>query len=425
MHPIANIRGSLSHHLAGKRIVLGVCGSIAAVKTVELARELARHGADVIPVMTDSASRILHPDALEFATGHKPILRLTGAVEHVALLGNVPDPADLLLVAPATANTIAKIALGIDDTAVTTCATVALGSGVPIVLAPAMHEVMLDHPVVAQHVATLRALGVTVVAPQREEAKAKLADVEELVEEILHRLAGRSRSPGPLAGQRALVISGATAEPVDPVRILTNTSSGQMGIALALELSRAGADVELWQGHATHPLPAFLAARTRTFSTHAQLMQLARKQPMDAFAQVWMPAAIGDYAPSPQPAKIPSELRQLTLELRPLPKVVEVVRKRARKAVLVAFKAESDASGLESRARQRLARYGAQFVVANASSAFAATTTEVQLVSADGSQAFHGSKPEVARELVAAVAASAGAGKAGRRGRKPGKAGEA
>src|ERR1041384_2209252 len=115
MHPVENTRGTLSQHLAGRRIVLGVCGSIAAVKTVELARELIRHGADVVPVMTDAATRILHPDALEFATGHKPVLRLTGAVEHVSLLGDVKGKADLLLVAPGTANTVSKMALGIDD----------------------------------------------------------------------------------------------------------------------------------------------------------------------------------------------------------------------------------------------------------------------------------------------------------------------
>ncbi|MEA3165201.1 MAG: phosphopantothenoylcysteine decarboxylase / phosphopantothenate---cysteine ligase, partial [Thermoplasmata archaeon] len=109
-HPVENIRGSLSHHLEGRRIVLAVCGSIAAVKAVELARELIRHGADVVPVMSASATRILHPDALHFATGHQPIVRLTGAVEHVSLLGDVPGKADLLLVAPATANTVSKMA---------------------------------------------------------------------------------------------------------------------------------------------------------------------------------------------------------------------------------------------------------------------------------------------------------------------------
>lgn len=128
VHTSETIRGTASTTLSGRRIVLGVAGSIAAVKTVELARELIRHGADVLPVMTGAATRLLHPDALEFATGNKPVLGLTGAVEHVDAFGPGGE-ADLLLVAPATANTIAKMALGIDDTALTTYASVALGHG--------------------------------------------------------------------------------------------------------------------------------------------------------------------------------------------------------------------------------------------------------------------------------------------------------
>jgi len=118
-HPCDDIRAAASSLLVGKTIVLGVTGSIAAVETVTLARELIRHGADVIPVMTDSACRILHPDALWFATGNRPVTILTGDVEHVQFCGQHEHRADMLLVAPCTANTLSKIALGIDDTSVT------------------------------------------------------------------------------------------------------------------------------------------------------------------------------------------------------------------------------------------------------------------------------------------------------------------
>ncbi|HLF15892.1 MAG TPA: bifunctional phosphopantothenoylcysteine decarboxylase/phosphopantothenate--cysteine ligase CoaBC [Candidatus Thermoplasmatota archaeon] len=413
MHPVENLRGTASAHLAGRTVVLGVCGSIAAVKAVELARELIRHGADVVPVMTPAATRILHPDALHFATGHPPVTRLTGAVEHVSLLGDVPGKADLLLVAPATANTVAKMALGIDDSPVTTCATVAFGTRTPVVVAPAMHEAMLTHPVVADHArALVKRLGVTWVEPVREEGKAKLAEVEAVVEAVIHRLALGPKRPGPLAGKRCLVISGATAEPVDPVRILTNRSSGRSGFLVATELRRLGAEVDLWHGHGTLPVPGPLLPFAWRFGSHGELMARIRKARLAAFDQVWMPAAIGDYAAVPAKAKIPSGAKRLDLELRPLPKAIEAVRRKAPKAILVAFKAESSEAGLAAKARERLRRYSAQFVVANTAAAFAAPDTSLLLVDGKGERRFEGRKERVLPQVVAAVAK---AGKAGRR----------
>ena len=116
MHPSNEIKGIKDDALAGKKIVLGITGSIAAVETVKLSRELIRRGADVYPVLSESATRLIHPDSLGFATGKRPITELTGAVEHVALCGDVDGHADLLLIAPSTANTISKMACGIDDT---------------------------------------------------------------------------------------------------------------------------------------------------------------------------------------------------------------------------------------------------------------------------------------------------------------------
>ncbi|MFB6129935.1 MAG: flavoprotein, partial [Salinigranum sp.] len=130
--------------LAGANVALGVTGSIAAVKTVELAHELRRNGASVRGVMTDSARGIINPWALQFATDRDVVTEITGAVEHVELCGR-SGWADVLLVAPATANTVGKVAAAIDDTPVTTCATTALGADVPVVVAPAMHEPMYDH----------------------------------------------------------------------------------------------------------------------------------------------------------------------------------------------------------------------------------------------------------------------------------------
>jgi phosphopantothenoylcysteine decarboxylase/phosphopantothenate--cysteine ligase len=309
------------------------------------------------------------------------------------------------------------MALGIDDSPVTTCATVAFGTKTPVVVAPAMHEAMLEHPVVMQHAGLLaQKLGVTWVEPVHEEKKAKLADVEAIVEAVIHRLATDAKAPGPLAGKKALVVSGSTAEPLDPVRVITNRSSGRSGHLIATELARLGAEVTLWDGHTSDPLPSHLEAHTKSFSTHADLMRLAGSA--KGFDQVWMPAAIGDYATVPSKAKIASEQKVLTLQLKPLGKVVEVLRKKMPKATLVAFKAESDTKGLLAAAQDRLKRYKAQFVVANLATAFGADDTTVHLVFPGGHETLSGPKDQVLPTLVGLVALAGSDGKPRKKGKK-------
>ena len=152
--------------LSKKRIILGVTGSIAAVETVRLAHALRREGASVTAVMTEAATRIIHPDALTYATGNDAITALSGHVEHVTFCGD-GGSADLLLIAPCTANTLCKIARGIDDTPVTTFASTALGAGLPVVVAPAMHESMYRHPGVSECIRCLSSWKVTVLRRTR------------------------------------------------------------------------------------------------------------------------------------------------------------------------------------------------------------------------------------------------------------------
>ena len=140
-HPADEIYCENGDSLMGKVIVLGITGSIAAVECFSLIRGLVRRGAEVIPVMTKEAQKLVTPDSLYFASGNQPITELTGLTEHITLMGD-RDSADLLLIYPATANTVSKIANGIDDTPVTSMATVALGEGIPVAIAPAMHQVM-------------------------------------------------------------------------------------------------------------------------------------------------------------------------------------------------------------------------------------------------------------------------------------------
>jgi phosphopantothenoylcysteine decarboxylase / phosphopantothenate---cysteine ligase len=396
MHPSARLRGAKSGHLAGRRIVLGVSGSIAAVEAVRTANELIRHGATVLPVMTPAAASLVTPLAMEYATGHPPVVHLSGAGEHVAWMDG-PERADLFLIAPATANTLSKIALGIDDTALTSIATVALGSGVPVVVAPAMHEVMGRHPILQRRLKDLASLGVTIVPPRLEEGKAKMATPEDLAEACIHRLA-----QGPWVGRRVLVVSGSTAEPVDPVRVLTNRSSGRMGVELAVAAHRAGADVTLWNAWGLVPLPNFV--RVERFQTVRDALNLAQKRRIADFDAILVPAALGDFAPRPVRHKLSSDTTPPPLALERLPKVIRALRKRAPKAVVVAFKAESDARQLIARATERRSEYGAQLVVANTAEAFGAERAEVHLVDEARPRRVRGAKAELAEAILEAAA---------------------
>lgn len=394
MHPSEAIRASEGEELLGKTVVLGVTGSIAAVQAVKLTRELIRHGADVVAVMSEAAQGIVHPHALEFAAGRPPLTVLDGSVAYLDYCGR-GGRADLLLIAPATANTISKVATGVDDTTVTTFATTALGSGLPLLLAPAMDGVMYAHPVLRENIAKLESLGVEFVDPLLEEEKAKLADVETIVARVIRRL-----GPRDLAGKRVLVVAGATEEPVDDVRLLTNVSTGETGIELARAAYLRGAEVDLWLGRASVSVPPYL--RTVRFRTTADLVGMAESVDHDLVA---VPAAIADYVPERQDGKIPSRQTDLTLALRPAERVLERLRAR-HPGTLVGFKLESGVSRAElvRRARDRQDALGLEFIVANDLTAVKPGYTEALVLGPEESQhALKGTKREVAWSLWSAV----------------------
>jgi phosphopantothenoylcysteine decarboxylase/phosphopantothenate--cysteine ligase len=372
--------------LSGKTVVLAVTGSIAAVETVKLAHALRRRGATVQAVMTEAAAGIVHPDALTYATGRPAITRITGIVEHVLYCGE-GGAADLLLIAPATANTIGKIACGIDDTPVTTFATTALGRGMPMVVVPAMHESMYRHPGVMENLRRLCSWGIDVVDPRVEEGKAKIADTETIV---LH--AERAVSGRPLAGKRVLITSGACAEPLDDVRVLTTRSTGRMGRELALEAFRLGADVTVV--HAG----SFPCVRNIAVSTAAEMrdavLRVSRDEGVDIFVSA---AAVSDFAPERREGKIPSGTPQ-TVRLDPLPKVIDEVMATYR-PVTVAFKLGWHE---EERARAMLDA-GAAVVVVNAPPVMGAEEGSFSIMTVDGTREVSGSKEEVAAAIWAGL----------------------
>jgi phosphopantothenoylcysteine decarboxylase/phosphopantothenate--cysteine ligase len=395
MHPAERLRARKSVKLQGKTIVLGVTGSIAAVETVRLAHELIRHGADVNAVLTRSAMDIIHPNALEFATGHPVVTALTGAMEYLEMCGR-EGKADLLLIAPCTANTIGKIAQGIDDTTVTTYATNALGSGIPILLAPAAHESMIENPAVAANLRRLHELGIEVVEPKREEDKAKMADVDAIVARVIRRL-----GPRELQDMRVLVVAGATVEAIDDVRVITNRSTGGTGIELAKTAFELGANVELWLGRHEAPVPSWLPYRT--FDSTDELARMAEKAEADICI---VPAAIADFTPAKkQGGKIPTRAGALTLDLKPTPKILERFRKGTRKA-LVGFKAEAGVSETELKARALALAKEADldFVVANDVAKVKGETTSIAIFDRKGqSETFEGSKALAAERVWRAL----------------------
>ncbi len=393
MHPAKRIHAAKSEKLVGKTVVLCVTGSIAAVETVKLARELIRHGAHVVPVLSKDAMEIIHPNALHFATGREPVTRLDGSVPYIELVGT-EGTADLVLIAPATSNTIAKIAMGIDDTVVTTFAQNALGAKIPILIAPAMHETMYANPIVAGHMKTLERHGVEFVTPKFEEEKAKLADVDEIVTRAIRILGGDE-----LAGKKVVVIAGATAEPIDDVRIVTNRSSGETGIELARAAFEMGADLELWLGRHHASVPHFLPAKS--FETTADLAAMAKTMRADVCV---VPAAISDFSPRTAAGKIPSRKGAVKLELTPTPKVLPSLRKGAK--VLVGFKAESKVSEgeLRRRATNLLKEARLDVVVANDVGKVSRGKTTIVILDKKGrARTFTGAKAQAAEAIWRAV----------------------
>ena len=383
--------------LAGVNVALGVSGSIAAVKTVELAHELRRQGADVRAVMSGAARGIIHPWALEFATENAVITEITGSVEHVELCGN-DGWADVLLLAPTTANTVGKIASAIDDTPVTTTATTALGADVPVVVAPAMHEPMYDHPGVLESIERLEAWGIDFVEPRLEEGKAKIASEEAIVLETARAAGGQ-----PLSGHHVVVTSGPTSESLDPVRILTNRASGRTGRAVAKASYVRGADVTLVHDGETVPYADVLSVESA-----AEMLEAVRSVVGKADALV-SAAAISDYTIETAPEKIRSG-QELTLELDPTPKVIDAVREEHPELSVVGFKLETsgDDEAMTERARKTLRRAGLTFVVANDASVMGAETTRVLLVDEDDVTIKEGTKTEIGGRIADALAVELG-----------------
>ncbi len=375
--------------LNDKKIILGVTGSISAVESVRLIHELRRHGAEVFPVITESAKRIIHPYSLEYASGNRVVEELTGAIEHVRLV----EDSDLFLIAPSTANTISKISLGIDDSTVTSVFSNALGK-IPIVVVPAMHINMYTNPIIRKNIDVLKSFGVIFLDPLIDEEKAKIADYRSITAEVIRALNTQ------LKGKKVFIIGGSSYENIDDVRVISNNSTGETSIDIATMAYYMGADVDLLLGNVSVEVPPFLDYEKFT-NIDSLVSKIDSIKKSDA---VIVPAALSDFTTEKIDGKI-STGRPFSIKLKPTPKFLKKLREKY-KGVLVGFKAEYGVSKDEliERARRRMSEYSLDMVVANDLKDVRAGYTKVIVIRGRKETEIEGDKLEVAGRILKLLA---------------------
>ena len=397
-----------------QRVLLGITGGVAAYKAAELARLLLQDGVDVRVVMTEAATRFVTPVTFQALTGHAVHVDLWDpAIENGMAHIELSRGADAILVAPASADFLAKLAHGLADDLLS---TLCLARDCPLWVAPAMNRQMWENPATQRNVAQLRADGVGVLGPAEgdqacgETGFGRMLEPEELAEATVAAL-----QPKPLAGVRALLTAGPTFEAIDPVRGVTNRSSGKMGFALARALQEAGAAVTLVAGPVSLSTP-FGVSRVDVTSAQEMLAAVkAHAGDADLFVAV---AAVADYRPAvASKRKLKRSGEGMALELTPNPDILGYVTKLPDPPFCVGFAAESER--LDEHAAEKRRRKGVPLLVGNlAQSAIGADENEVVLFDERGRHPLpRGSKLAVARAIVRHLAQLLPPRSAGRRAR--------
>ncbi len=358
-HPSFDIIGTYGLELSSKRIILCVAGSVAAYKAIELARLLMRHGANVVCVASNAATKLIKPDYFTWATGNKVITKLTGELEHIDLADY--KRSDLIIVYPGTANTLGKLANGIDDTPVSTVLTVGFGSKIPILMALAMHQSMYNNAAVKKNIEFL-SNKIDFISPQLIEGKAKVAEPEDVLEYVLKKFGFSSV----LHKKRVLITVGPTVEYIDPVRVITNLSTGKTGVLVAGELVSAGAKVVMIYGPGKEKPPK--GVKIISVQTTKEMLDSVKKQLKKKFDVVILSAAASDYTvEQSSKSKIKSSKKNLIIKLKQAPKIIDQIKKIQKNVFLVGFKAETNISkkALEREARKKMRESKADLMIAN------------------------------------------------------------
>ena len=358
-HPSLDIVSSHGVELSGKKIVLCVAGSVAAYKAIELARLLMRHGADVTCVTSNAVTKLIQPEYFKWATGNEVITKLTGELEHIRLADY--NQSDLLIVYPATANTLGKLANGIDDTPVSTVLTVGFGSKIPILMCLAMHASMYENSAIKKNIEFLKNK-IEFLSPKLIEGKAKSPEPEDVLDNVLKKFGFSSI----LKNKKILITAGPTVEQIDPIRAITNHSSGKTGVSLAAELISAGAKVTLVYGPGTEKPPK--GAKIINVSSSKEMHLAVKSELKKKLDIVIMAAAVADYVPTIQNKnKIKSSKSIMTLSLKKAPKIIDQIKKYQKNVLLVGFKAETNLTKnqLIKSAEKKLKESSADMIIAN------------------------------------------------------------
>ena len=391
-----------SASLQGKRILLGLTGGVAAYKSAELTRLFVKSGADVRVVMTDAATRFIGPVTMQALSGQAVYTDLWDArvADNMAHIELSRDR-DLMLVAPASADFLARIANGMADDLLS---TLCIARRCPLLVAPAMNVEMWSSPPTQRNVATLRADGVVVLGPAAgdqacgETGMGRMLEPEQILADIVNQF-----GPRVLAGKRVLVTAGPTFEPIDPVRGITNISSGKMGYAVAQAAVEAGAEVTLVSGGTSLPAPAGVTRVDVQSARDMRAAVMAQVKKCDVFIAV---AAVADYhVVGAKAQKIKRGDGNLTLELAPNPDILAEVAKLANPPFCVGFAAETEK--LREYAQAKRKKKKIPLLAANlAQHAFGQDTNALTLFDDNGEHALpRAAKITLARQLVAHIAA--------------------
>ncbi|MCP6729258.1 MULTISPECIES: bifunctional phosphopantothenoylcysteine decarboxylase/phosphopantothenate--cysteine ligase CoaBC [Metallosphaera] len=356
MHPSKKIVGTVSKELLGKSILLGVTGSISLYRSLDLARALMRRGGDVKVIMSQEAVKLISPEMFKWATGNNVISQLTGDLEHVELA----EENDGFLIAPATANTVVKLAEGVADSPLVSTALNFMGSGKPVCIVPAMHLPMYQSPQVKRALGMLREMSVRVIEPEIVNDLAHYPDVELITWSfIVQLLRGED-----LKGAKMVITAGPTREYMDPVRYISNPSSGTMGVSIANEAYFRGADVYLVHGPLSSRVKSFVQ-KSVSVETTAEMRDAVVSLVERGYRIVIMAAAPADFRfKQTREKKIDSHSEVPKVELEKTPKISQELKG---KAFLVGFSAETADNDEEliEKAKAKKEKHGFDIIIAN------------------------------------------------------------
>jgi phosphopantothenoylcysteine decarboxylase / phosphopantothenate---cysteine ligase len=399
-HPSKDIKSTLGTELLKKKIVICVTASVACYKSIDLIRLLIRHGAEVFVVISKTVEKFISKDYFVWASGNNVISNLSGGLEHIVLADY--GKSDLIIVYPSTANTIGKFANGIDDTPPTSILSVALGSKIPIVIAPAMHESMYENDIIKENIAKLEKKNVIFVNPKIEEGKAKIADIDSILACIINMLKKNpkfnnntnnenvnfikkseklisaikeSQMKYFFKDKKILISLGSTIEYIDPIRVVSNTSSGKMGISLVKNALTFGSNVTIVKGLTTFNIvidekyPTAVDFKVLDVTTSQQMCDVLLQE-LQSFSYdiVILAAAVSDFKPAAiSDFKISSDTSSLTLTFVPTVKIINKIKTINKKLFLVGFKADYNVSvnTILEKSFKKMVESDANLVVAN------------------------------------------------------------